>query len=65
MNQAAVSLSLFVLEEAIKASPALASAVRELFRKENPTEEDWNRIRERIAAKSYEDFVPTTALKNQ
>ena len=63
MNATAVTGALFILQEAVKATPSLMQALRELTNKNDPTDADWEALRQRIGAKSYEDFVPKTSLK--
>jgi len=62
MPPQAIQLGLFVIEEAIKQEPAIADAIRGLLNKNDPTPADWQALRDRVAAKSYRDYVPTTAL---
>jgi hypothetical protein len=62
MPPQAVSLGLFVIEEAIKLVPGLYSEIQALFTKPDPTPADWEALRARVLAKSYRDFVPETAL---
>lgn len=62
MPPAALSLAFFVIEEAIKEAPAIAAGLQQLFAKANPTREDWDALRSKVAAKSYQDYVPDSAL---
>ena len=62
MPPQALELSLFILEEAIKAAPAIAEDLRAMLAKPDPTPEDWALLRARITAKTYRDYVPSTAL---
>src|ERR1700690_2995156 len=57
-----LSLVFFILEEAIKEEPAIATALKNLFSKSDPTPDDWAALRAKVAAKSYEDYVPQSAL---
>ena len=62
MESEAASLAMFVIQEAIKAEPAIAAVLRDLFNKADPTPEDWAATRARIASKSYRDYVPQSDL---
>lgn len=65
MNPTVISASLFILQEAVKTTPSILAAIRELANKDNPTDTDWDNLRKRVASKSYEDFVPHTSLKKE
>jgi hypothetical protein len=62
MTPEALSLVFFILEEAIKEEPAIAAALKDLFSKADPTPADWAALRLKVASKSYEDYVPESAL---
>jgi hypothetical protein len=62
MPPQAISLGLFVIEEAIKLEPALQAEITELLKKPDPTHDDWEALRARVLACSYKSFVPSTAL---
>lgn len=62
MNEEAVALALFVLQEAIKQAPGLVNEFQGLFNGNPPTDEEWTALRTKILSKSYKDYVPTTAL---
>ena len=57
-EKSAVSLALFLVEEAIKLSPHVAEGIRTILNKDNPTPDDWQALRARVLAKSYEDYDP-------
>jgi hypothetical protein len=59
MPPEAISLGLFVIQEAIKNEPAIAAALQKLFTKADPTPEDWAALHAQVAAKSYTDYAPT------
>lgn len=63
MPPQALSLALFILEAAIKDAPALAAELKVLFTKTDPTPDDWAALHLRVAAKTYRDYVPATALR--
>lgn len=57
MPPQAISLALFVVQEAIKYSPEIAAAVSKLFTKTDPTAADWDALRADIAALDYDAIV--------
>lgn len=57
-----LDLAFFILQEAIKAEPAIAAEVQTLLAKGDPTDADWAALRTRIKAKTYKDLVPDTGL---
>lgn len=63
MPPQALQLGLLVIEEAIKYSPQIAAEIQKLFTKADPTPADWDALRARVLAKSYEDYVPASSLK--
>lgn len=48
--------TLLIAEALIKYGPALAKALIAIFKKDNPTEADWNALFA-VAEKSYDDYV--------
>ena len=48
--------TVFIVQALLKYGPALASALVEIFQKETPTREDWDKVFA-LAEKSYEDYV--------
>lgn len=64
MNPALLALATFGIQELIKEAPQLYAAFSELFSKSAPTDTDWEALRLKILAKSYKDYVPTTALSD-
>jgi hypothetical protein len=62
MPPQALALALFLIEEGIKEEPALAADLRDLFNKTDPTAADWDALHAKVAAKTYRDYVPATAL---
>jgi hypothetical protein len=62
MPPESLQLALFILQEFIKNEPAIAGEIKSLFTKADPTPNDWHALRARILARSYESFVPATAL---
>lgn len=57
-----LQLGLFLLQEGIKYEPAIAAELQQLFSKGVPTEDEWNALHAKVAAKSYRDYVPDTGL---
>jgi hypothetical protein len=62
MPPQAIQLGLFVIEEAIKAEPAIVAELQAMFTKGNPTADDWTALRAKVNAKTYRDYVPKTAI---
>ncbi len=62
MPPQAISIALFLLQEAIKDAPAIAVALRELFNNPSPSPADWQRLHDKVAAKKYKDYVPASSL---
>jgi len=62
MSAAALQLAFFIVEEAIKEGPALYADLQKLCAKADPTAADWAELRAKVAAKTYFDYVPNTAL---
>lgn len=62
MSPAMLSLILFAVQEAIKAAPALVTEFQALFAHGTPSDADFDAFRARIAAESYAQFVPASAL---
>jgi hypothetical protein len=57
-----INLAIFGVEEAIKLAPGLATEFQTLFSSGNPTPADFAALRSKIAAESYELFVPSSVL---
>lgn len=57
-----VSLALFIIQEAVKLEPSIAAEIQTLLAKGDPTDADWEALRASVASKSYESYVPATAL---
>src|SRR6266404_855040 len=62
MPPESIQLAIFIVEEAIKAEPAIAAMLQQLFNKADPTPADWAQLRAAVAGKSYGDYVPDSAL---
>lgn len=62
MPPQAIGLAFFIVEEAIKQEPAIASALQSLFSKGIPSPDDWALLRSQVSSKSYHDYVPDSAL---
>lgn len=65
MAPQALSLALFVLQEAIKFAPELYLELSALFNKPDPTPADWDALRARVLAQSYKDLVPNSQLAEE
>ena len=62
MNQAALQLAIFAIEEAIKLEPILALEFGQLFSNGMPTPEEFAAFRKKVAGESYFAFVPASAI---
>jgi len=62
MQESALQLALFVIEEGVKLEPKIAAAISAMFSKGIPTAEDWAALRASVASKDYRDYVPDTQL---
>lgn len=62
MEDTAVQLAFFAIEEAIKAEPAIAAAIQQMFSKGIPTAADWANLRAGVATKTYGAYVPASEL---
>jgi hypothetical protein len=62
MSPESTKLALFVVQEAIKAEPAIAKAISDMFSKGIPTEADWANLRASVDDNAYMDYVPDSAL---
>lgn len=57
-----LSLIIWALQELIAHEPEIAAAIKLLFTKADPTPADWQALHDKIALKSYRDYVPASAL---
>jgi hypothetical protein len=62
MDPATINLALMGVEFLVKEAPEVAAELKSLFSKTEPTPADWNALRARVLAKSYEQLVPNSAL---
>ena len=62
MSPAAIQLALLVVEEAIKQGPALVADFQALFASGEPSAADFAALRAKVAAQSYAQFVPGSAI---
>jgi hypothetical protein len=62
MPPQAISLAIFLIEQAVQQSPAIYAQIQKLCTKTNPTPDDWSELRAKVAEHSYRDFVPGTAI---
>lgn len=58
MNPATIGLIIGLVEEAIKMEPAIAAELKALFAKNNPTPEDWLKLKVRVMSQSFESLAP-------
>ena len=57
-----IALAVKGIQAAIKYAPGLIDELRKIFAKSNPTEADWQALHDKIASKSYEDYVPDSSI---
>jgi hypothetical protein len=57
-----IALAVKAIQAAIKYAPGLIEDLRKIFAQSNPTEADWQALHDKIASKSYEDYVPDSAI---
>jgi hypothetical protein len=57
-----IALAVKAIQAAVKYAPGLIEDLRKLFAMKNPTEADWQALHDKIASKSYEDYVPDSAI---
>jgi hypothetical protein len=62
MPPQAISLALFILQEAVTYGPELYADLAALFSKPDPTPEDWEALRSKVLAQTYAQLVPNSAL---
>jgi len=57
-----IGLAIKGIQAAIKYAPGLIEDLREIFSKGNPTEADWQALHDKVASKSYRDYVPESSI---
>jgi hypothetical protein len=57
-----IAFALQLLEMLITHSPEITAEIKALLTKADPTDADWDALHAKVAAKSYRDYVPATAL---
>ena len=57
-----IGLAVKGIQAAIKYAPGLIEDLRKIFSTSNPTEADWQQLHDKIASKSYRDYVPDSAI---
>jgi hypothetical protein len=57
-----IALIIQLVQEAVTLAPGIVTDLQDIFSKANPTPADWEALRAKILSKSYEDFVPASAL---
>lgn len=62
MTPATIALILQLVEAAIQEEPAIAADLKNLFSGTAPTPEQWAALRASVAAETYGQFVPASAL---
>lgn len=55
-------LIIFILEQLIAKAPGIVVELRALFAKDNPTPEDWEKLRKTVEDKDYFSYVSTSKL---
>jgi hypothetical protein len=63
MSPALLALILQLVEEAIANEPAIAADLQALFGSGTPTAAQWAALRANVAAETYGQFVPTSAMQ--
>lgn len=51
-----------ILEAIFKYAPGAVTAIRELFKTENPTAEDWDKLRTKLGDMDYHAYVPDSKI---
>jgi hypothetical protein len=54
---------IIIAEALMKYGPSVARALVEIFKKDDPTAEDWEKVFA-LAEKSYDDYVPPVVVNN-
>jgi len=62
MSPALISVIIFAVQEAIKHAPGLVTDLRTILSKSEPTDEDWDELRKKVASKGYYDYVPASSI---
>lgn len=57
-----LSLIIFGVQQLIAHAPEIAAEISALLTKTEPTADDWKALHDKVAAKSYRDYVPASAL---
>lgn len=57
-----VTLAIWLLQQLIEHEPEIAASIKLLLTKAEPTDAEWDALHAKVAAKSYRDYVPDTAL---
>lgn len=58
MNPATITLIIALVQEAIKAEPAIAEMLKNIFNKPNPTPADWLELKARVLGTPFEALAP-------
>lgn len=64
MTPETINLALLGVEFLIKEVPAVEAEIKVLLAKPNPTPADWQALRGRVVAKSYEQLVTNSGLNS-
>lgn len=62
MNPALLAAIVSLIEEAVTLAPGVIDDFKLIFNNPSPTPADWEALRAKVLAKSYEDYVPASAL---
>jgi hypothetical protein len=58
MSPTTIALIVSLLEEAIKVSPAIATELKAIFAKPQPTPQDWLSLKIKVLGQSFESLAP-------
>lgn len=62
MNPALLAAIVALIQEAVTLEPSIAAELQALFSLQNPTPADWEALRTKVLSKTYQDYVPASAL---
>lgn len=62
MTPQMLALVVGLVEEAIKDTPELVVEFKKIFGTTDPVSADWNALKVKVLAESYEQYVPNTAI---
>lgn len=65
MNPAVAQIAVIALQALIQEAPGMIMRIREIVNKENPTKEDWEKLKAEITADTYEALVTASRLPKE